>query len=141
MVERGAVPIHRRMAGGTILREIDGLVRRIVGAVVVGLVAVPAGRAGQAVVTVHMALCALQARVRARQGEAGGGMIENCARPVERRGAVTQRAVLWEPRGFMRRIGRAVVVGEMTTDAGRTGQVEIVIRMARRTALAGVEPH
>ena len=88
MVEGGSIPIHGGMAGGTILREIDGLMRRIVGAVIVGLVAVPASAAGEAVVIVHVALGALLADVRARQGEAGSRMVEHRAGPVEGRRSV-----------------------------------------------------
>src|ERR1035441_7000204 len=63
VIERGAIPIRRGVAAGAILREIGCLVRRGVGSVVVVLVAVPAGPAGQAVVVVYVALGALQAGV------------------------------------------------------------------------------
>src|ERR1019366_8520428 len=67
VIERGAIPIRRGVAAGAILREIGCFVRRGVGSVVVALVTVPAGPAGQAVVVVHVALGALQAGVRAGQ--------------------------------------------------------------------------
>ena len=82
--------------------------RRIVGAVVIREMAVDAGAAGQAEVIVHMTQRALQAGVGAGEREPGSGVIERRARPV--RGRVTRGAVLWETRGFMRRIVGAVVV-------------------------------
>src|SRR5579884_563881 len=66
VIERRAQPVRGRMATGAILRETLGRVRRIVGAVVISLVTVPARGARQAVIAVHMALRALQAGVRAR---------------------------------------------------------------------------
>ena len=47
MVEGGAGPVRRRVAERAILREPRGLVGRVCRPVVVGLVAIPAGRAGQ----------------------------------------------------------------------------------------------
>src|ERR1019366_1564695 len=76
--ERGAGPIGGRMAYGTVLRESGGRVRRVGGSAVVALMAVPAGRAGQAVVVVHVALGAQHIRLmEAREGEARGGVNNN----------------------------------------------------------------
>ena len=84
-------PVQSRggMAHGAILRESASLVRRVVGAVVIGLVAAPAGAAGQAVVVVHVALRALQRGMRTGQSEAGGSVIE--------RGALSSSRVVWHP--------------------------------------------
>ena len=65
VVESGAGPIDHGVAAGTILREARLLVRRVVGVVVVRLVAAPARRAGQAEVVVRVALGALHVGMRA----------------------------------------------------------------------------
>ena len=93
-----------------VLREIGGFVRRVVGAVVVGLVAVPAGAAGQAVVVVHVALRALQAGVGAGQREPGGGVVEGGAGPVGDRAPWHSVQSCGNPDGLVRRIVGAVVV-------------------------------
>ena len=59
------------MAQGAVLRESGGFVRRVVGSVVVALVAVPASRARQAVVVVQVARRALLGGVQAQQLEPG----------------------------------------------------------------------
>ena len=141
VVENGATPIGRGVTAGTILREVSRLVRRIVGSVVVGLVTVPAGPARQAVVVAHVALGALQADMRAGQGKPGSCVVERGAGPVEGRGSVAQGAVHRESGGFVRRVGGPIVVGEMAADAVRAGQGVVVVDVARRALLAGVEPH
>jgi hypothetical protein len=84
MVDRRTLPRHGRMASRTILREAPCLVGRVVGVVVIGLVTIPAGPAGQAVVVVRVTLRTLHGRVEARQCEAGRGVIECRAGPVSR---------------------------------------------------------
>lgn len=96
MVESRAEPVRRRVAPGAVLREVRGLMRRIGGAVVVGLVAVPARTARQAVIVVHVALRALHAGMRAGQREAGGRVIESGAGPVRDGCAMAQSAILRE---------------------------------------------
>ncbi len=69
-----------RLAG---LRESGGSVRRICGAVEIGEVATRASgiRRRQVVIAIHVALRALQRRVRPGQREAGGRVIECCIAP------------------------------------------------------------
>ena len=59
--------------------------RRVVGSVVVGLMAVPAGRAGQTVVVVEVARRALLGSMEAQQLESGGGVVKCGAGPIGRR--------------------------------------------------------
>jgi len=56
MAESGSCPAGGGVARGTILREPGGGMGRIGGAVVIGLVAIPASPAGQAVIIVSMTL-------------------------------------------------------------------------------------
>src|ERR1019366_8349614 len=141
VVESGATPIGGGVTAGTILREVGRLVRRIVGSVVVGLVTVPAGPARKAVVFANGALGALRADIKAGQGKPGSCVVERGAGPVEGRGSVAQGAVHRESGGFVRRVGGPIVVGEMAADAVRAGQGVVVVDVARRALLAGVEPH
>src|ERR1035438_9126005 len=141
VVESGAVPIRRGVAAGTILREVGRVVGRIVGSVVVGLVTIPAGCGGQAVVVIHVALCALQAGVRAGQGESGSHVVERGAGPVEGRGSVALGTVLRESGRFMRRVVGSVVVGLVASPTGRAGQAIVVVHVARGTLLTGVKSH
>jgi len=128
------------VAAGAILRESARLVRRVIGAVVVRLVAVPAGCAGQAVVVVDVALRALDAGMHAGERKTGGGVVESGAGPVQGRAAMAQGTVLRERRGRVRRIVRAVVIGLVAVPARRTGQAVVVVDVARRTLLAGMQP-
>src|ERR1035438_2285637 len=98
MVKRGAGPVEGRgsVAQGAVLRESGGLMWRVGGPIVISLVAVPAGPAGQAVVVVHVARGALLAGVETHQREAGGGVVEGGAVPISR--GVAARAILWEVR-------------------------------------------
>src|ERR1019366_7632691 len=110
VVERGAGPVEGRgsVALGAILRESGGFVRRSEGSVVIGLVAVPAGRAVQPVVVVDVARGTLLAGVETHQGEAGGGVVEGGAGPIG--GRVAPGAILREVGRLVRRIGGSVVV-------------------------------
>lgn len=87
-----------------------------------------AGRARQAVVVIDVAGSARPAYVRAGQGPAGRGVIERRARP--RRSRMADRAVGGESCRSVTRIGRALKVGLMTTDACRVGQTVVVIDVA-----------
>ena len=143
VVEGGASPVEGRgsVAKRAVLREAGGFVRRVGGAVEVGLVAVPAGCGGQAVVVIHVALCALQAGVRAGQGESGSHVVERGAGPVEDRGSVALGTVLRESGRFMRRVVGSVVVGLVASPTGRAGQAIVVVHVARGTLLSGVKSH
>ena len=123
------------------MREVRRFVWRVGGPVVIGLVAVPAVPVGQAVIVVGVALCALQAGVRARQREAGAGVVEGRAGPVRDRGTVTQRAILREACRLMRRIRRPVEIVQMAVDAGGAAQCVIVVQVARRALLGGMQSH
>src|ERR1035438_3842954 len=94
MVKRGDGPVKSRgsVAHGAVLREAGGLVRRVGGSVEVGLVAVPAGRARQAVVIVEVAPGALLGSVESHQREPGGRMVEGGPRPIGR--GVAPRTIL-----------------------------------------------
>jgi len=141
VIECRAQPVGGGVAAGAILRESLRRVRRVVGPIVVCLVTVPAGRTRQAVVAVDVALRALQTRVRARQRETGRRVVEGGARPVGDGGAMTERAILRETRGGMRRIARAIVIGLVTIPARGAVQRVVIVNMARRALLRGVHSH
>ena len=103
------------MAEGAVLRESGGFVRRVVGAVVVGLMAVTAGRAGQAVVIVEVARRALLGGVEAQQLEPGGGVVETRAGPIS--GGVAGSARLREAGRRVVGSGGLLEVGQMTSHA------------------------
>ena len=109
MVNGGARPVGGGVAGVASGGEPSGFVRRIIGAVIVSLMAVDAGRVIQAVVVINMALRALHGGVESGECETGGRVVEGSARPVSSR--VAQGAVLREPGGFVGRTVRAIVVG------------------------------
>src|ERR1035438_3838987 len=139
VIERGATPIRRGVAAGAILREVGCFVRRGVGSVVVGLVTVPAGAAGQAVVVAHVAQGALHRQMKTGECEARGGVVERRTRPVEGRGSVAPGAVLREAGSQVRRAEGAIVVGLVAVPAGRAGQAVVVVHVARGALLARVE--
>ena len=136
VVERGARPVGRRVAERAVLRESGSLVARRRGVVVLGLVAVEAGGAGEAVVVVDVALRALRGGMRAGEGEARRRMVERRAHPLG--GVVAQRAVLREPRGFVRRRVGSVVIGEVAIDAGGAGEAVVVVDVALRALGRGM---
>src|SRR5579871_996007 len=99
--------------------------RRIVGALVILLMAAVTGRAVQSEVVVHVAGAAGRVDVSAGKGKAGGVVIEGRARPTRR--VVTLRAVLRESGSSVRRIIGTGPVGLMATETGRARQVEIIV--------------
>ena len=103
------------MAQGAVLRESGGFVRRVGGAIVVGLMAVPASRAGQAVVIVEVARRALLGGVEAQQLEPGGGVVESGAGPIG--GGVAGSAVLREAGRYVVGTGGLLEIGQMTSHA------------------------
>src|ERR1017187_10445102 len=136
MGECGARPVGGGVAGGAILRESGRLMGGIGGPVIVGLMAVPASRAGQAEVIVDVALHALQGSVRAGEGEAGGSVIKRGAGPIG--GGVAGGTILRETRGFVRWVGGVVVVGLVAVPAGAGGQAVVAIHVALGALQAGV---
>src|ERR1017187_999745 len=137
--ERGAGPIGGRMAYGTVLRESGGRVRRVGGSAVVALMAVPAGRAGQAVVVVHVALGAQHIRrMEAREGEARGGVVERGASPIG--GGVAPGTILRESGGQVRRVAGRLVIGLVTVPAGAASKGVVVVHVALGALHRQMEP-
>ena len=124
------------MAKRTVLREAGGLVRRIVGTVEVGLVAAPAGRAVQRVVIIDVARGALLGGMESHQREAGDGVAETGAGPIDH--GVAHGTILRKAGLFVRRVVGVVVIGLVTAPARRAGQTEIVIRVALGALHAGM---
>jgi len=141
VIEGGAGPIGGGVASGAVLRETGGSVRRVVGVVVVGLMAAPASPAGEAVVVIDVTLRALEIEVRAGQGEAGGGVVESRAGPVSNRRTVTQSAVLGESRSLVGRIVGVVVIDLVAAPARGAGEAVVVVDMTCRALLGGVRPY
>lgn len=139
-VIEGAIPPVRR--GVTLVARggepcLD--VIRIRGSVVVSLVAVHAGAAGELVIVVDVALRALQRNMRAGQRKTCRCMVERRIGPVG--GAVTSLTAGGETGGGMRRIIRGVVVVLVAADASRigAGQAVITIHVALLALQSGVK--
>ena len=140
VIEGCSCPVRRRMAGLAGRREPGRGVRGIIRIVEVGLMAADAGRirARQVVISVDVALRALQRGVRAGQGEAGRGVIECCIAP---RGRVVALLAGGREGGLhVARIVCVVVIGLMATCAGgiRTREVVVAVDMALRALQRGV---
>ena len=138
VVEGRARPVRDRvaMAQRAVLWETCRGVRRTVGAVVIGLVAVPARRAGQTVIVVHMAGRALLTRMQPYQGKSRGGVVERRSQPVH--GRVAAGAILREIRRLVGWICGSVVIGLVAVPAISVGQGVIVVHVALRTLQIGV---
>ena len=147
--EPGVVEGRAQPAGGGVARRARGreasrLVIRIVGRVVIVDVARIAIRRQSRVVVVHVAH---GARHRRRWQSVITGQRERCVVVIKgaigpEHGVVTDLACRREPRSnvIYRRRG-SVVIGLMTRDASRVGQLVIIVDMALRTLRAGqVEP-
>jgi len=134
VIESRIRPVGGAVAGLASCREAGRCVRRIVGAVVVGLVATDAGRigAGQVVVAIDVTLLARHGGVEARERKAGGRVIKRTAAPVS--GGMAVLASRREPSRHMWRVVGVIEIGLVTTDAGRvrTRQVVVTIDMALR---------
>ena len=115
------------MAQGAVLRESGGFVRRVVGSVVVALVAVPASRARQAVVGVQVARRALLGGVEAQQLEPGSGVVESGTGPVRR--GVAGSAGLREAGCRVVGAGGLLEIGQMTSHAFGRGPREYSIHV------------
>lgn len=103
---------------------------RIICIVVVRLVARDAGRVrvGQVVVAVRVATGTRYRRMRPRQREAGGGVVERPVAPVG--GGVALVAGLREAGRNVIRIRGALEILQMTRDASRDCDVVIVVYVA-----------
>ena len=115
-----------RVAG---LGEVCRNVVRVRRALKILQVAIDAGRAGQAVVVVDMAVSALPWRhgMQACESESRGRVIELAIRPQHRVVALLARCGKTHMR---HRRSRAVVIRLVATDAGRAGDAVIVVDVA-----------
>jgi len=131
VVEGAVRPLHGVVAGFARRGESGrDMVHRRQGVVVVRLVTRDAGGAGQVVVVVDVAIGAL-ARwhcVRSGQDESGAVVVERGVQPGA--GAMALVAGLREVAGHVVRIRCALIVLEVAGDAGRTGEVVVVIDVA-----------
>ncbi len=140
VIERCSGPCRGAVALLAGLRESSRDVIWVGGALEIRQVAAHARRvrAGQIVVAIHVALCALRGRVRPGQGEAGGRMVEIRAHPRSR--VVALRAGLREPGLHVVRIGGALEVLQVAAHASRigVGQAVVVVHVALRALHRGV---
>jgi len=133
VIERGVCAEHGVVAGLARCRESRRNVVHWRGrGVVVVLVARHAGRAGQVVIVVDMTIRALPRgrRVRAAQGESSAVVVEGRIQPGSR--VVALVAGLREVRRNVIRVGRSLEVFQVAGNAGRAGQVVIIVDMAIR---------
>jgi len=131
VIESGVRPQHCVVAGLASRRERCGdVVHRRGCVVVIRLVARDTSCRRQVVIVVDVAIGASARRhgVGAAQREAGSVVIKRCVQPGA--GAVTLIAGLREVRRDVIRIRRALIVLEVAADAGRSGQVVIVVNVA-----------
>jgi len=119
----GSVVVALQAVGGEPCLNVIGIRRTVV----VRLMASDARGvgAGQIVIPVHVALLALQRRVRAREREAGGRVVKRGVAPRSRRVALLAGGR--EAGLHVIGIRRAVEVGLMAGDASRVGAGQIVI--------------
>lgn len=136
MIERRAIPVHRRMADAAILWKAGGLVVGIIRPVIVIQVARDASAARERKVISHVALRALQAGVHAGQCEPGIGVIELRTHPLHRR--MAQSAVLRESGRLMIGVGGRIVVVQMAIDASRIRKGIVVVHVALQALQAGM---
>ena len=131
VIEGGVGPEHGVVAGLARRREPRRNVVHWRGrGVVVVLVARQAGRAGEVVIVVDMAVSALprRRRMRAGQGESSAVVVEGRIQPGSR--VVALVAGLREVRRHVIRVRRSLEVFQVTGNAGRAGQVVIIVDVA-----------
>ena len=111
-------------------REPRGCVGGIGRPVVIVLVARITESAGQVVIVVDVAIGTLPGRYRvgARQRKSSAVVIKGRVQPRSR--VVALITALREVRGYVIRIGRSLVVLQVTRHAGRAGQVVVVVHVA-----------
>ena len=140
VVESCVIPTRRVVTLRTGLRESRLHVVRLRCALEIFQVATRAGgiRAGQVVIAIHVALCALHRGVRSGQREARRRVIESCVIPV--RGVVTLRAGLRESRLYVVGIRGALEVLQVAAGASRVraGQVVVAVYVALQALHRGV---
>ena len=138
VIESGTGPVGGVVALCAGLRKAGLYVIRICGGVEIRLMAADAGRvrAGQIVVTVDVALRALQRRVRTGQRESRRGVVEGRSSPCRSRVALL--AGRREARLDVVRIGGAIEVLHMARGAIGRRSDELPIDMALRTRHAHV---
>lgn len=119
VVKRGRLPGGRAVAHIALLRKPARDVIGIGGGLIVRQVAADTRRRREIVVSVLVAIRALQLQVPTRQGEAALGMIERGRLPGG--GAMANRAVGRKSARGMIRIGGRLIVVHMTRRAGRAG--------------------
>ena len=133
VIEFAVGPQHRVVAALARSREMCGdVVHGSRGRVVVVLVAADASRAGQVVVAIDVAIGARarRNRVRSRQREPGGIVIESRIQP--RSCAVALLAGLREIRRYVVRVRRSLKILQVARYAGGARQVVIVVDVAIR---------
>jgi len=124
VIERGTCPVGGAVAHGTRSGQTRGRVRRIVGSVVIGLMAGIAVSRNGGVVVVDVARGASDRSMGARQRK-HRSMIKGRGRP--RRGGVAQSAIGRETRSYVIRIGSpGEILGVARIAIGRKGGVVIV---------------
>ena len=132
VVKRSATPVRGGVALLASLREVRLHVIRIRGSLEVSQVAARARRVSrrQVVVSVYVALYALQGHVRARKRESSRRVVERRIPPGSRGMALL--ASLREVRLHVIRIGRALEILQVAADASRirAGQIVVAIHVA-----------
>ena len=124
------------MADGAVLGETGRLVWRVIGSVVIRLVAAPARGTCQIVVAVDVTRRACLGGVGSQEGEAGGRVVELGSVPIDR--GMADSAILREVLCLVRRIGGVVVVSEVAVDTRATGQAVVVVGVALQALQGGV---
>ena len=136
VIECGARPGCRSVAGVAGRRETSRDVIRTGGGLIHRLVTTVAGGCGQAKISAHVTQSAGSGRVGAGQRKARLAVVEGGAQPI--RGGVAGITGRRETGRRVIGIGCGVVRREMAVDASRTRQAEIVVDMALRALQAGV---
>jgi len=138
VIEGGPAPVNRGVAALAGRRQSQRyMVHRSLRVVVIRLMASHAGRTGQLIVVVDMALRALHGRVEARQRETRLRVIEGGPAPVHR--AVATFAGRRQSQRYMvHRSLRVVVIRLMAGHAGRAGEVVIVVHVAQSALQRGM---
>ena len=133
----GAVVIEGRVQPGSravaliaALRKVRRYVIGIGCSLIVRQVARHAGRAGEVVIVIEVAIGALPRRhcMHARERKSSAVMVEGGIQPRSR--VVALVAALREVRGHVIRVCRSLVVLQMARDASRAGQVVVVVDVA-----------
>ena len=138
VIERGSRPVRGAVTGIASRWEPGGRMRRRVRTVVIGLVARHARSicCGETVISVHVALCALQCCMRPGQGETSGRVIKRAVAPVCR--GVALVAGLRESRGDMVRIGSPLEIFQVALRARAARKAVVIVHVALRAGQGSV---